>query len=55
MPGAGGQFRNAACGSNAIPNGKEFHIVTENLTDGNRYVGRLTLNGQPLTRSFVRH
>jgi predicted alpha-1,2-mannosidase len=38
-----------------LPNGKEFRIVAENLSDGNRYVGRVTLNGQPLTRSFLRH
>jgi putative alpha-1,2-mannosidase len=37
-----------------LPNGKEFRIVAEGLSDGNRYVGRVTLNGQPLTRSFVR-
>jgi len=30
-------------------------MVAENLSDANRYVGRVTLNGQPLMRSFVRH
>jgi len=38
-----------------LPNGKEFRIVAENLSDTNRSVGRVTLYGHPLTRSFVRH
>lgn len=38
-----------------LPNGKQFHIVAENLTDKNIYVSAVTLNGKPLQRSFLRH
>jgi predicted alpha-1,2-mannosidase len=38
-----------------LPNGKHFRIVAEGLSDANRYVGRVTLNGQPLERGFIRH
>lgn len=36
-----------------LPNGKRFRIVAENPSSP--YVGRVTLNGKPLTRSFLRH
>ncbi|MDC0708678.1 GH92 family glycosyl hydrolase [Stigmatella sp. ncwal1] len=38
-----------------LPNGKRFTVVTENLGDGRPYIGKVTLNGKPLERSFVRH
>jgi len=38
-----------------LPNGKQFKIVAEQLSEQNRYVGRLTLNGKPLERGFIRH
>lgn len=38
-----------------LPGGKRFAIVAEGLSDANRYVGRVTLNGRPLTRGFIRH
>ncbi|HVY83044.1 MAG TPA: glycoside hydrolase family 92 protein, partial [Steroidobacteraceae bacterium] len=38
-----------------LPNGKHFVIVAANLSDQNRYVGSVELNGKPLARSFVRH
>lgn len=38
-----------------LPNGKRFCIVAENLSDANRYLGQVTLNGKPLSRSFLRH
>ncbi len=38
-----------------LPNGKRFAIVAEGLSDANRYVGKVTLNGRPLARSFLRH
>lgn len=38
-----------------LPNGKQFRIVTANLSDRNRYVGQVTLNSKPLARSFLRH
>lgn len=37
-----------------LPNGKRFTIIA-NIGGDRPYVGRVTLNGQPLTRSFVRH
>jgi predicted alpha-1,2-mannosidase len=38
-----------------LPNGKSFSIVAENLSDSNAYVGSVRLNGQPLSRAFIRH
>ena len=38
-----------------LPNGKRFHMRADNLSDANRYIGRVTLNGKPLTRTFLRH
>jgi putative alpha-1,2-mannosidase len=38
-----------------LPNGKEFTVVTEGLSDANPYVGKVLLNGKPLSRSFLRH
>lgn len=38
-----------------LPNGKRFTVVTEGLSEANRYVGKVTLNGKPLARGFLRH
>lgn len=38
-----------------LPNGKAFAVVAENLSDANAYVGGVTLNGKPLTRSYITH
>ena len=38
-----------------LPNGKRFRITAENLSDTNRYVGRVLLNGKPLMRGYIRH
>ena len=38
-----------------LPNGKLFHIVAEQLSDTNPYVGSVLLNGRPLKRGFLRH
>ncbi|MDB6045147.1 MAG: Alpha,2-mannosidase family protein [Gammaproteobacteria bacterium] len=38
-----------------LPNGKQFSIVADNLSDANRYLGAVRLNGRPLTRAFIRH
>jgi putative alpha-1,2-mannosidase len=38
-----------------LPNGRQFSIVAENLSDTNNYVGAVQLNGKPLTRAFIRH
>jgi putative alpha-1,2-mannosidase len=35
-------------------NGKHFTVVADGLSDANRYVGKVTLNGKPLEHSFVR-
>ncbi len=37
-----------------LPNGKQFAIVADGLSDANRYVGSVTLNDRPLTRSVIR-
>ncbi|MBB6092493.1 putative alpha-1,2-mannosidase [Povalibacter uvarum] len=38
-----------------LPNGRRFTIVTEGLSDANRYIGSVSLNGEPLPRVFLRH
>jgi putative alpha-1,2-mannosidase len=38
-----------------LPSGKHFTVTADNLTDANRYVGSVTLNGKPLTRSYITH
>ncbi|WP_313031852.1 GH92 family glycosyl hydrolase [Massilia alkalitolerans] len=38
-----------------LPNGKRFTIRAEGLSEANRYVGRVTLNGKPLARSYLKH
>jgi predicted alpha-1,2-mannosidase len=38
-----------------LPNGKTFTIVADNLSDANGYIGSVRLNGQPLSRAFIRH
>ncbi|MFT3727754.1 MAG: GH92 family glycosyl hydrolase [Terricaulis sp.] len=37
-----------------LPNGRHFVVSVDGLSDANRYVQSVTLNGQPLTRSFIR-
>ena len=39
----------------ALPNGKRFTVRADQLSSANGYVGRVTLNGKPLDRSFIRH
>ena len=39
----------------ALPNGRRFTVVADGLSDANRYVGKVTLNGHALDRSFIRH
>ncbi|WP_267388939.1 GH92 family glycosyl hydrolase [Sphingomonas sp. GC_Shp_3] len=36
-----------------LPNGKRFTVLADGLSDANRYVGAVTLNGRLLARSFV--
>lgn len=36
-----------------LPNGQHFTITTDGLSDANHYVQSVTLNGQPLTRSYI--
>jgi predicted alpha-1,2-mannosidase len=38
-----------------LPNGKRFNVVTEGLSDAKPYVGKVTLNGKPLARTYLRH
>lgn len=38
-----------------LPNGKRFTVVADNLDDAHPYVGRVTLDGKPLPRAFLRH
>ncbi|TPG39798.1 glycoside hydrolase family 92 protein [Sphingomonas koreensis] len=38
-----------------LPSGKHFTVQADNLSEANRYVGAVTLDGKPLTRSFITH
>jgi len=38
-----------------LPDGKQFTIVASGLSESNRYIGAVQLNGRPLTRTFIRH
>jgi predicted alpha-1,2-mannosidase len=38
-----------------LANGKHFTIVAEGMSAANRYVGKVMLDGHPLTRSYFRH
>jgi len=38
-----------------LPNGKRFAIVAEGLSDANKYVGKVLLNGKPLARGYLKH
>jgi len=38
-----------------LPDGKRFTVTAEGLSDANRYVGRVLLNGRPLDRVWIGH
>ncbi|WP_133500949.1 GH92 family glycosyl hydrolase [Cognatilysobacter terrigena] len=38
-----------------LPNGKRFTMIADGLDDAHPYVGRVTLDGRPLDRTFIRH
>jgi predicted alpha-1,2-mannosidase len=38
-----------------LPNGKAFKVVAEHLDSSHAYIKSVTLNGQPLSRLFLRH
>lgn len=38
-----------------LPNGRHFSIVAEHLSRSHPYIASVSLNGKPLTRSFLRH
>ena len=38
-----------------LPGGKQFTIIAEGLSESNKYVGGITLDGQPYTRSSISH
>ncbi len=38
-----------------LPDGKHFEVKVEGLSDAHPCVGQVTLNGRPLTRSFITH
>ena len=37
----------------ALSNGQRFTVIADGLSDANRYVGRVTLNGKPLDRGYI--
>jgi len=38
-----------------LPNGKRFTVRAEGMADARPYVAKVTLNGKPLTRAFLKH
>jgi len=38
-----------------LPNGKHFTVAAEGLSETNRYIGSVSLNGKPLTRAYLTH
>ena len=36
-----------------LPSGHRFTVIADGLTDANRYVGQVTLNGKSLDRSYI--
>ena len=38
-----------------LANGKRFRVVANDLSDKNRFINSVTLNGKPLERSFITH
>jgi predicted alpha-1,2-mannosidase len=38
-----------------LPNGKRFTVLAEGRSETSRYVGKVTLNGRPLARSYITH
>jgi len=38
-----------------LPNQKVFRVISENLSEENGYIGKVSLNGKPLHRNFIRH
>lgn len=38
-----------------LPNGKQFRVIAENMSEKNRYVSRVLLNGRLLNHSYLLH
>lgn len=38
-----------------LENGKQFSVLAENLSDENKYIQSVTLNGNGINRSFIKH
>jgi predicted alpha-1,2-mannosidase len=38
-----------------LPNGKQFRVMADGLSEQNRYVTSVSLNGKPLSRSYLKH
>lgn len=38
-----------------LPNGRQFTITVDHLSEANGFVGSVRLNNEPLARSFIRH
>ena len=37
----------------ALPNGKQFVVIADGLADSNQYIGKVTLNGRSIDRSYL--
>lgn len=38
-----------------LPNGRDFRIVTEGLSEAHPFIGSVTLNGKALDRTYIKH
>lgn len=38
-----------------LSNNKTFNVIANNLSEANKYVDSITLNGEPLSRSYITH
>ncbi|QTH73165.1 GH92 family glycosyl hydrolase [Pseudoalteromonas xiamenensis] len=38
-----------------LPNGKTFKMIAQGLNEENKYIQQVSLNGKPLTRSYITH
>lgn len=38
-----------------LPNGRQLTVIAERLDDRHPYVGKVMLNGIPVTRAYLRH
>lgn len=38
-----------------LPSGKKFSVIARNLSEANKYIASITLNGQPYDKDYIMH